>query len=215
MSPQESAESKCREIYGEARDFFDQFPIVPNYGFKILYAPPLYQPPILFIGYQPGGADDDCYIETAKGADKRWPTRCEYATESWKLAKQMRAMFGPRFLEECVGINAIFLRAKTAHDYKSTVKMGTRKQIEAFCLVRVRQIVEAIDPKKIVAIGFDTLNLFGASAPDLINEKGRTLTRIGEVAGRTAIATLHLSGARISGPDLVRIRDRVRPPVSD
>jgi hypothetical protein len=121
----------------------------------------------------------------------------------------MRKMFGKQFLEQCVGINAIFLRSPTVDDYKRNLDKNVRAQIEAFCLARVVQIVEAIDPKSIVAIGFDTLKLFGASTPDLANDKGRTLTKIGAVAGRGAIASLHLSGARISNCDLDSIRDRV------
>jgi len=209
MSAQTIAESKCQQIYAEAQAFFGQIPRPRNYGFKILYAPPFWQPPILFVGYQPGGGDDDYERETARGSDKHWPAMCEYATESWKLAKRMRQMFGRTFLERCVGVNAIFLRWPAVADYRRTLDKDTRAQIEAFCLARVTQIVEVIDPKKIVAVGFETLELFGASMVDLANEKQRTLTRIGKIAGRPAIGTLHLSGAHISKPDLDRIRDRV------
>jgi hypothetical protein len=125
------------------------------------------------------------------------------------LAKKMRHMFRREYLAQCVGMNAIFLRSPTIDDYKRDFDKNMRAQIEQFCLARVGQIIEAIDPAKIVAIGFDTLKLFGADAADLINEKGRTLTKVGQIAGRPAIATLHLSGARISNPDLDRIRDRV------
>jgi hypothetical protein len=210
MNPQERAESECRQIYVEAQTFFEQLPRPRNYSFKILYAPPLYQPPILFIGYQPGGGDDDFERETARGSDKHWPATCEYATESWKLAKQMRQMFGRGFLEQCAGVNAIFLRSPTVADYKRNLDEHARARIEAFCLGRVIQIVEVFDPKAIVAIGFETLRLFGETTPDLANEKERVLTRIGTIAGRQAIGTLHLSGAHISKSDIDRIGDRVK-----
>jgi len=102
-----------------------------------------------------------------------------------------------------------FLRSPTVDDYKRNLDKNVRAQIEAFCLARVVQIVEAINPKSIVAIGFDTLKLFGASTPDLANDKGRTLTRTGIIVGQSALATLHLSGAHISNHDRDSIRDRV------
>ena len=209
MNAQTIAEAKCREIYLEAEPFFARLPREEYYGFKVLYGPPLYQPPILFVGYQPGGGADDFERETARGSDKRWPTECEYATESWKLAKQMRQMFTRPRLLQCVGINAIFLRSPTVAHYKRTIDRGMRAEIEAFCLVRVARIIEVIDPQKIVAIGFDTLRLFGDSTPGLTNDNKRCLTTIGKIGGRSPIGTLHLSGARIAAPDLDRIRDQV------
>ena len=87
-----------------------------------------------------------------------------------------------------------------------------RAKIKGFCLPRVGQIIEAVDPLKIVVIGLNTLKLFkrfGESVIDLTNEEGRTLTTVGQIVGRRAIATLHLSAAYISNPDRDRIRDLV------
>jgi hypothetical protein len=118
-------------------------------------------------------------------------------------------MFKRQYLAHCVGMNAIFLRSPTAGDYKRDFDKTTRAKIEGFCFARVGQIIEAINPLKIVAIGLDTLKLFGPTMADLKNEKGRTLTAVGKIAGRRAIATVHLSGARLSNADLDLIRDRV------
>jgi hypothetical protein len=210
MSAQTIAEAKCKEIYREAQTFFDQISYSRNYGFKILNGPPLFQPPILFIGYQPGGGSLDFKEEIARGSDKHWPPTCEYATETWTLARRMRPMFGQKFLAQCVGMNAIFLRSPSVDDdYKRDFDKTTRARIEEFCLPRVCQIVEVIDPIKILAIGFDTLRLFGPTNAEFKNKKERTLTLAGQIAGRRAIATLHLSRAHISNPDRDTIRDRV------
>lgn len=213
VSAQTITDAKCQEIYREARTFFDKISSSPNYGFKILNGPPLYQPPILFVGYQPGGGSDDGELEKSRGAEDRWPAVCEYATESWILAKKMRRMFGRQYLAQCVGMNAIFLRAPHVDEYKRDFDKNLREQVEQFCLPKVAQIIEATDPAKVVAIGFDTLNLFGGGIDGLVskgkNGRPRPLTRVGQIAGRQAIATLHLSGARISNTDLDRIRDHV------
>jgi hypothetical protein len=109
-------------------------------------------------------------------------------------------------------MNAIFLRSPTVDDYKRDFDKTMRAKIKWFCLPRVGQIIEAVDPLKIVVIGLNTLKLFkrfGESVIDLTNEEGRTLTTVGQIVGRRAIATLHLSAAYISNPDRDRIRDLV------
>ena len=48
---------------------------------------------------QPGGNVADEKPNERYG----WPSRCEYATESWTLARNMQNMFGSTFLMDCVG----------------------------------------------------------------------------------------------------------------
>ena len=203
-------EEVCQKIYFEAQDFFGEARRPFNYGFKILYGPPIIRAPVLFIGYQPGGADDDHERKVNRGSDKGWPAICEYATESWILAKTMRKMFGRAFLEQCTGLNAIFLRAPSVDFYNRQLDQSSRTAIKEFCLPRVGRMVEAINPQKIVAIGFSTLELFGGGNPDLLHEKtGFALTKVGKICERRAVATQHLSGARISNHNLSRIAKRV------
>lgn len=108
-----------------------------------------------------------------------------------------------------MGLNAIFLRCPNISEYTKNLDTETREKVERFCLERVHRIIDAIDPRKIVTIGFSTLKLFGETKPRAINAKGRVLTREGRIGGRGAIAMLHLSGARISKEDRVRIRNNV------
>jgi hypothetical protein len=210
MNGQQKAEAELREIYAEAQGFFAGIHRKSDYGFKILNAPPIYQTPFLFIGYQPGGGLDDFNYETDRGSHLTWPHEPEYATASWRLAEVMREVFQPAInLELCVGMNAIFLRCPNMREYKRNLDVETREKVEQFCIERVHQIVEAIDPRKIVTIGFATLRLFGSAEPDLVNAQGRVLTRRGQIGNRPAIAVLHLSGARIANEDRVLIRDRI------
>jgi len=196
-------------IYRETQAFYAELaPDHGNLGFQILYGPPVTSPPILFIGYQPGGGLADYEMELANGAQDGWPNVCEYATAQWRLA-HMQNMFGAETLRKCVGLNAIFIRSPTVERFRKSVDAKTRKIITAFCLPRAEQIIQAIQPQRIVSIGFETLSLFGKTIPDIKNEKGRTLTRTGQIAGEQAIATLHLSGAHISTVDRERIRDRI------
>ena len=62
-------------------------------------------------------------------------------------------------------------------------------------------MVRAMDPERVVAIGFGTLSAFGESEAALCNSAGRVLVRKGSIAGYVALGTLHVSGARISAVD--------------
>jgi uracil-DNA glycosylase len=153
-----SPEEVCSRIYKETNDFYVK--IMPNLaknkadlGFQILYGPPFAETRIFFIGYQPGKGTKTPEQERNDGSEDRWPPICEYATESWRLASNMRRMFGKTLLESCVGINAIFFRSWKIQNYCDHVDADIRARIEEFCLPRVAEIVRAIRPKVVVAIG--------------------------------------------------------------
>lgn len=203
------AEAICRSIYTETNEFLRDRLCNDNLGFKILYGPPLKEPEFLFIGYQPGGGLADCNRESENGAHSGWPARCEYAYETWTLAKQMQSMFGASLLDRCVALNAIFFRSPTVRAYGKNFKRNIRTEIEEFCLPNVRKIIDALNPQKIIFIGFDAMRLFKCGDVDLKNSNGRVLTMTGSVAGRNALATLHLSGCRISREDRKAIADRI------
>jgi hypothetical protein len=187
------------QVYDAATAFFGR--AMPRYGYKILYGPPYQNAPIMFIGYQPGGKG----TEADRREDARWPSVLSYATESWPIARKMQAIWSKKFLAQCVGLNAIFVRAPSAAIYRKEFN-GTREAIEKFCLGQVNTLVQAINPQKIVVIGLSTLDLFGGGQPVLRNAKGRVLVKEGVVAGRSAYAIMHLSGAQISKVDLNAIK---------
>jgi hypothetical protein len=198
-------EHTALQIYAEAAEFFGQ--LSPRYGYKILYGPPHHQAPILFIGYQPGGDapeanETDC-----------WPSVYQYATENWPLTRVMWKLFDKEFLKQCCGLNGIFVRAPSSDVYRREYREA-RYSIEKFCLERVGRLVNAINPQKIVVIGFAALELFGGSKEFVKNSNGRVLMKKGQIAGRPAIATMHLSGAQISTPDLNAIGAELRGAVS-
>ncbi len=190
--------ASCRAIYDETAAFYAA--LAPRLGqaargYEILYGPPLRAPPVLFIGTQPGGTRVSQH--RAQGADLggTWPDGCEYATAPWPMAVHMRAMFGTAVLSRCTGTNAVFLRAPDVATWRREVGAALRREVAAFCAVRVERMVRAMRPERIVAIGFDSLAAFGPTEPVLWSASGRTLLRTGAVAGCPAIATLHVTGA--------------------
>jgi len=160
----------------------------------------------LFLGYQPGKGTKTPLKEREDGSEDRWPEVSEYVTESWPLAKKLRNIFGTTLLHQCVGLNAIFIRSDSIEAYQRNFDLCIRRQIKEFCLPCVCEIIEAIRPRKIVAIGIETLRLFGKADPCLMGDKD-VLARMGTGAGRDVIGVIHLTGARMSTPDRKRITD--------
>lgn len=194
----------CRAVYAETARFYTR--LAPALGaaargYEILYGPPLDEPPILFIGFQPGGRHISHHRD--RGADRggSWPDHCEYASAPWPMARHMRRMFGSELLSRCTGTNAIFFRAPDVATYRRSVPAPLRREITGFCTGQVERMVRAMRPRRIVAIGFDSLAAFGPTVPLLASPAGRTLLRSGQVAGRPATATLHLTGAWMSNAD--------------
>ena len=173
-------------------------------GYHVMYGPPKLNAPILFIGYQPGGdhrTSDHLFEKPAVF----WPEISYYATEPWRLAVNLRNMFGHEILRESTGLNAIFFRSPNIKTYNSEVPRQIRRELAAFSVTQARRIVDALTPKLVVGIGFDSLRLFGPTSPALISSKGRVLAENGFVGSRPAIGVLHLSGAQISNIDRAEI----------
>jgi hypothetical protein len=78
-----------------------------DHGFKILYTPPRLEPAVLVIGLQPGGDASHMRDEELR----RPSVNNEYLSESWPLAAELRKRFGASFLQDAVGINAVYFRA--------------------------------------------------------------------------------------------------------
>ena len=206
-----SGEEICRQLYTDTKYFYRKISKgrKDDPGFQILYGPPFFHAPVLFIGYQPGKGCKTALEERAYGAEDRWPPKSEYATECWPLAKRLREMLGKEFIEKCVGTNAIFVRANSIADYEN-VSRGLRTEIEEFCRTQIKEMVGAIEPKLIVAIGFATLDLFGGGGAGGTGDRGRVLTKTGKIFGRDALGVLHLSGALISKRDREIIACHIR-----
>jgi hypothetical protein len=194
-------EKLCLDIYAETRQFCSATNI-PGMGFEILMGPPFREPPIAFIGYQPGEWKLSPEEARLEGYEDGWVTNCcHYADQTWPLARRLQEMFGPRLLEQCVGLNAIFVRAANIASYNATVPKSVRHSISDFCLPQVQRLLDVIAPKTIFVIGHRTLDLFGGGTPSTTSVKGRHLIKTGTVFGRKALAMIHLTGGRISRED--------------
>ncbi|GBR69997.1 hypothetical protein [Gluconobacter kanchanaburiensis] len=63
-------------------------------GYRILYGPPRPCPDILFIGFQPGGREQDALEGLTEGQHRHWPHQFELVSAPWSLARAIRNIFG-------------------------------------------------------------------------------------------------------------------------
>ena len=136
---------------------------------------------------------------------KGWPQRIEYSTACWRLASRIRRMFGKDRLDECMGLNALFVRSPSIKRY-GQLSEAVRTQIAEFCLPRSMQIAEAIQPRLIVLIGLCTGDLLRVIERDPNNPR----ILVGSVAGVITIAIPHPSSPFVSNATLDRAAERIR-----
>jgi hypothetical protein len=179
-------------IYSETAKLYAEIEPQLNgaaHGYKVLYGPPLLRPPLFFLGLQVGGV-----AQAERGNEQEsWPVVTEYAVADWALAQKLRDIFNDvEFLKTCTGTNANFFRAPSDKIYRATVPADLRERCEEFSRVRAWQLLKAINPYKIVVIGFDVLEKLKVDRQFVRSGEG---VQHGELWGYPAIAVWHLTGA--------------------
>jgi hypothetical protein len=172
-------------------------------GYKILYGPLLVEAPLFFLGTQVGGVAAD------QRANERetWPDVTEYATADWMLARKLREVFEVGFLKRCTGTNINFFRARNAATYKREVPADLRERCEGFSRDCAGRLVKAINPEKIVVIGFDVIKKLKVDRQFVRMEEG---VQRGNLWGIPAIAVWHLTGTRMTTEQRIVIRRALR-----
>lgn len=206
----------CRDIYTDTSNFPPIKRILGDqFGFEILMGRPFVEAPVLFIGYQPGNWALSVSQARHAGYESDWVEneKSQYATANWRLAVRLRGIFGPEnisLLEKCVGLNAIYIRSKSVLDYNLSVNLEDRRLIQSHCFNCNQQIINLLKPKKIIVIGFGTMDVFGESTPDLLGNNDRCLTKLGSICDQEALAVRHLTGARFSAADYDLTVNRIK-----
>src|SRR5213593_3396055 len=137
----------------------------PNWtpGFKVLYGPPLANPEIMIVSLNPGGGD------SARSGWTRWardqdrfergdfspPAELSYWVRDNRMAKSVRGLFGERvqlLKHETVAFPVCFLRSENWE----SIPIRTRENMKRFCYPLVKQIIQTLQPKRLLVIGFDT-----------------------------------------------------------
>lgn len=169
-----------------------------DHGFKILYAPPRFEPSVLVMGLQPGGS-----VSNVRAAELRQPSASnEYLHESWTLAAELRKRFGATYLQGAIGTNVIFFRAPSWKQWCG-IESQLRANLETFCVNENKRLIQAMHPKQLLLLGWDALNLIGGSGfQELVanrpadgKRRRKRLLMSGTFAGIPAFAIPHPSTA--------------------
>lgn len=192
-------------------------------GFKIFYSPPIKNPKLMIISYQPGGN----YINFAN-EDKSFFEKGNFKIEgnayidtNHKMAKEVRKLFnfknGQDILKQSVILPLIFFRSPSITEWKNIKPKEIRKDMEQYSLSKMKEVIDVINPKNILVIGFETYSelrdLLGNVQNEVIGfacDGKRKLSVISELNGIGIFASIHLTGARISVNDKVLLRERLK-----
>lgn len=190
------------QVYREVADFYKS--VAPKMGdlaagYGILDGPATPNPATLFLGFQPGGNGSDAHPGIENGVLLPIPDTCVFAHATWPYARNMRRVWDASYLKTCNGINAIFFRAPRAHVWNQ-LPLSLKRELEEFSYERARRLVDALNPQRIVVIGLHTFSLIGGTPETVLSGTCRLVVK-GEIWGRPALGTAHLSGARLKQND--------------
>lgn len=179
-----------KELYAETKALWLAEGADPN-GYAIFFSPATLQPRLAIIGYNPGG-DSTLFQQYAAGP----PAVHEYTLQNFRLARQMRKIFGAAGmmdeLEKSVKFNLIFYRSRRAALLKN-------KTLILFSESKTVDIIERIQPHFILAEGFATFNrLISLMHGKVVQQHfygNRCFVQYGQIGKTGLLGILHPTGA--------------------
>lgn len=178
--------------------------------FGIFYSPVQYRPKLMIIGANPGfDSDDDTKdapsVNLFFDASGRNP-------KEWKITPKLRTLFTVANKEETlrssVVVNLLFFKSrclgkhdKTRQGWRDNPDAGLCREIEAYCRGRVEDIVNKVDPVRILALGLGTWEKVVNKQMEVASTLSGSRRRIavsGTAFEREALGMIHPTGARIS-----------------
>ena len=208
------SEDVTEEVYQKWKDIGE-----PETGFKTFYTPVYRNPPVLIIGYNPGGSTDSFKKkdkERFESGDFSPPTPDEHELieKEYNLAKAFRnTIFKGRrdLLWKSVKFDMIFFR--------STDQEGLEEQLgedyedtKQFCYRKTEEIVETIQPESILVYGSTTFkelkrNMKGFrefKEERMTNSRNHKIFQHGEWKGIDIYAIAHPTGLNNESKENIR-----------
>lgn len=215
---QNQLDAYCESVYLRTQEFWNRLRgELPTWGcrFSILYGPPVPNPDLMIIGANPGFNPEDLYDDEIR----TWPTANEYWMQQWPLAVQLRKMFAAAGaesqLQNAVGTNLLFFKSRSLGKHESGLGWEdnpgpVRRQVEDFCREEVLGLMDALQPKAILALGLSTFDRIVDSTEHVLysmsdRQSRRRVFAVGTGFGRRVIGLIHPTGARISHADFEAI----------
>ncbi len=220
---QADLDAYCQQVYQRIKRAWLDMP--PSFTtkecrFSILYGPPIFNPDIMIIGTNPGYNPADLYdaeIDT-------WPSENEYWIKNWPLAKKLRKFFSAagieHVLKKSVGTNFLFFKSRAIESDSKGLCWGDnpiklRKDLEEICLTEVRRLVDKVQPKLIVVLGFGVFDKYCIVSQDVHSPTGDVIGRSGTFCGVNTIGIKHPTGARVSDANMTLVIEHIKSQISD
>ncbi len=224
MNTQTAAQSLCRTVIAETNALYisrvkprleelgraTSDPKFGPGGYEVLFGPPLRDAELFIVGFQPGGAPGLGDLIQPADRDPPWPSRCAYAEQDWRLARELRSIFGQTLLEHSTGSNRQFFRAASDSVYRYW-PLDLRAETQTFSLRHLTAIIEALQPKRILSIG-KTAHWALDSTAEVTDrdERGTFLLGAGHVGTIPVLSCAHLTGRRLTTQSREKVQRALR-----
>ena len=124
-------------------------------GFSVFYTPLKYEPELMILGMNPGGSEKDFDLTKARLIPKDHDYFITYP-DPYRLAEKMNNVFKNigkmPLLKNSVKLNVNFFRSKNQEGWNK-INPELRKEAESFCKDKVKEIIEKLKPRTILAEG--------------------------------------------------------------
>ena len=217
---QERVEAACRALYNEVGRLWQGKKLTyPTWelGYSILYSPPRYRPELLMIGENPGSDVGQQYSDSEHAG---WPDYNSYHRDTYRLALKLQSLFGQiqamDILQDSVGFNMNFFRSRPSgakdvgfrwKDNPSPIQI----ELEEFCRTKVLQLIELMQPKLIVTLGFKAFaSIVAGPGVTLEHRPSSCLCLCDHIRSIPVLGIIHPTGSHVSGSDWSRIMKRIQ-----
>jgi len=209
------AENITRDVYSEYINKYSFW----KYGIKVFYSPVTFRPKLMIISYQPGGDEKDYEKEEKKDYEKEdfhLQNFNSYVDTNHLMSRKVRSLFdfngGLELLKNSVVFPLIFFRSPTISIWKQ--ENPQRDKMEKFSFSKVKEIIDKLQPQKILILGMKTYDelkyiLGTAENEKVLHKRGPSNERMAlssKCGGYKLFAITHPTGARINTSDWDSIR---------
>lgn len=211
------AESLTKEIYDAWKTRY----VFWKPGIKVWYAPVVQDPKLLIITLQPGGGQADFEAENlgAFEAGDFSTTSNDYVEATYVSAKKIRSFFDfdptHEILKHSVVVPLVFFRSPSISVWNNDLSPNKRAEMEGLCFAKTKEIVDTVNPEKILVIGMKAYKKLKELLGTIQDEKVAYARRGGAEElvitassnGTPICAVMHFSGSHINKTDWQKMKE--------
>ena len=186
-------------------------------GFEVFYSPVMYKPELMIISLNPGGTQKDFKdldYTNFQNNNFALPAENRYITTNYPFAKKIRTLFEghEKVLEESVVTTTLLFRSKSIDFWQKENPKEFRLAMEKFAYDQVKEMLEEIQPKKLLVVGIGAYKRLGDHVIAIEEEEEiDNFDSVGRVISAKTkqidiMAIPHITGARLSNENMNKIK---------